>query len=265
MRIRMLLGVGLLSCVSAMASDQQGNWRLVWGDEFETEGAPDSTKWGYEKGMVRNREKQFYTAGRLENARVESGRLILEARKESYEGGECTSASVTTRGKASWTYGRVEVKAKLPQGRGVWPSIWMLGENIGEVGWPACGEIDIMEYVGFEPDTIYANVHMRRYNHARGTGKGSKLEVKAPYEGFHVYAVEWYPERMEFFVDDTKYFTFTNEGGGEAVWPFDQPQYLILNVAIGGTWGGQKGIDDAIFPQRMEVEYVRVYERKQGG
>ena len=128
--------------------------------------------------------------------------------------------------------GRIEVRAKLPRGRGVWPAIWMLGVDRERVGWPRCGEIDIMEYVGFEPDVIHANIHTGKYNHVRGTGKGSRLSVVAPFDDFH----------------------------GADVWPFDQPHYLILNLAIGGAWGGQRGIDDAIFPQRFEIDYVRVYQ-----
>jgi len=258
-------GGGMGWAAESPASGRSSSWKLVWSDEFEAAGAPDPAKWGYEVGKLRNRESQYYTRDRRENARVEGGRLILEARKEAYEGGaDYTSASLITLGRAAWTHARVEVRAKLPRGRGVWPAIWMLGMNRDKVGWPACGEIDIMEYVGFDPDTIHANVHMRRYNHVKNTGRGSKLKVAEPYGAFHVYAMEWNKARMDFFVDDRLYFSFANEGAGEDVWPFDQPFYLILNVAIGGSWGGQRGIDDAIFPQRMEIDYVRVYER-QGG
>jgi len=260
---------------------QAGEWSLVWSDEFNYTGLPDQEKWNYEQGFIRNRELQYYTKARKENARVENGHLVIEARKEEWpnpdyregassrrwqrsrEKAEYTSASLITRGKASWTYGRIEVKAKLPQGKGVWPAIWMLGTNIREVGWPECGEIDIMEYVGFDPNTVYANVHMEKYNHAKGTGKGSKIKADKPYESFHIYAVEWTPEQMDFFFDENKYFTFENEHGGVDVWPFDQPHYLILNLAIGGSWGGQKGIDESIFPQQFLIDYVRVYQKKQ--
>jgi beta-glucanase (GH16 family) len=256
------------------------DWRLVWSDEFDTPGAPDPAKWDYEEGFVRNREAQYYTRARLENARVEDGVLILEARQEpfpnaAYQEGSTdwrrrapeaayTSASLVTEGKAAWRYGRIEVRAKLPTGRGTWPAIWMLGVNRREVGWPKCGEIDIMENVGFDPDVIHANIHTQSYNHVQKTGKGSWLIVPRPYDDFHVYALEWFEDRMDFFVDDQKYFTFVNEQTGVDAWPFDQPFYLILNLAIGGSWGGQKGIDDAIFPQRMEVDYVRIYEAGPG-
>jgi beta-glucanase (GH16 family) len=236
-------------------------WKLVWADEFNNEGLPDQSKWNYEVGFIRNREKQYYTKARLENARVENGTLIIESRKEKYEKGEYTSASLHTWHKAEWLYGRIEVRAKLPTGKGMWPAIWMLGTNRREVGWPTCGEIDIMENVGFDPDTIHANVHTRAYNHVKRTNKGSKIKAEKPYEQYHVYAIEWHEDRIDFFLDDEKYFTFENEGTGNDVWPYDKPHYLILNAAIGGSWGGQKGIDDTIFPQKYYIDYVRVFKK----
>jgi beta-glucanase (GH16 family) len=273
--IRALLLVTCLSNFSAAAAE---NWKLIWADEFDREGLPDPKRWTNEAGFIRNRESQYYTAHRAENARVENGRLVIEARKEKFpnaryqpgesnrrrgpEFAEYTSASLTTETLGEWKHGRVEVKAKLPQGRGVWPAIWMLGENRHAVGWPACGEIDIMEYVGFEPNVIHANIHTKKYNHVKGTGKGDRLTVEKPFDAFHLYAIEWSAEKIDFFVDDQKYFTYAKEdGAGEDAWPFDQPFYLILNLAIGGAWGGQKGIDDSIFPQRYEIDYVRVFER----
>ncbi len=237
------------------------DFKLVWSDEFNKPGAPDPAKWTYEKGRIRNREAQYYTEARQENARIEKGRLILEARKEAWENAEYTSASLTTEGKASWSHGRVEVRAKLPGGRGTWPAIWMLGVNRKQVGWPKCGEIDIMENVGFEPEVIHANIHTEAYNHAKKTNKGNKITVKSPDRKFHVYSVEWDTNEMKFAVDGKVYFTYANEKTGAAAWPFDEPFYLILNVAIGGTWGGQKGIDETIFPRRMEVDWVRVFQK----
>lgn len=235
-------------------------WRLVWSDEFNAEGQPDPTRWGYEEGFIRNREKQFYTRARKENARIENGMLVIEARREDYKGAGYTSASLNTQGRMERVGGRFEIRAKLPTGRGTWPAIWMLGANMKEVGWPACGEIDIMENVGFEPDVIHANIHTSAYNHVKRTHKGNRIYVQKPHESFHVYAVEWRSDRLDFFVDGRKYFTFEKEDGGRDVWPFDQPHYLLLNLAIGGEWGGQKGIDDTIFPQRYFIDYVRVYE-----
>jgi beta-glucanase (GH16 family) len=255
------------------------DWQLVWSDEFEKPGLPDPARWDHETGFIRNDELQYYTRERKENARVEGGMLIIEARKErmknpaydpstpSRRGGrkrefaEYTSASLVTRGKASWTYGRIEVRAKLPSGRGTWPAIWTLGTDFGATPWPACGEIDIMEFVGFEPGNIHAHVHTRKYNHIAKTDKGDKTPVADASEKFHLYAVEWDAERIDFFVDGLKYFSYLNEGTGTDAWPFDKPQYLILNLAIGGSWGGQKGVDDEIFPQRFTIDYVRVYQK----
>ena len=261
----------------ADAASSPAGWKLVWSDEFNREGRPDPAKWTFEEGFVRNQETQYYTRARRENARVERGVLIIESRKErfpnaAYSAGsedwrkkpqqaEYTSASLTTRGRAAWTYGRVEVRAKLPTGRGMWPAIWMLGTNIDKVGWPRCGEIDIMENVGFDPDVIHANIHTESYNHVKRTNKGAPTRLESPHAGFHVYSMEWTPERIDVFLDGRKYFTFANEKTGTGAWPFDEPFYLILNSAIGGGWGGQKGIDDAIFPQRFEIDYVRVYQR----
>ncbi len=237
-----------------------GQWNLVWADEFDQDGLPDWTKWDYEVGAVRNNEAQYYTSRREKNARIENDMLIIEAHQESFSNMQYTSASLTTRSTATWRYGRIEVRAKLPTGRGMWPAIWMLGANIDQVGWPRCGEIDIMENVGFDPNRIYGSIHTAAYNHADKTGKGGQITIKAPYDEFHVYAIEWFAGRIDFFVDEQKYFTFKNEGTGVDAWPYDAPQYLILNIAVGGSWGGQKGIDSSIFPQRMYVDYVRVYQ-----
>jgi len=267
----------LLAAIPALAAD----WKLVWSDEFEKPGLPDSAKWDYESGFIRNAEQQYYTRARRENARIENGMLVIEARKEKFknpdydpaakdsqrirktrEFADYTSASLTTRGKEAWTYGRIEVRAKLPTGRGTWPAIWTLGATERQVGWPACGEIDIMEFVGFDPGVIHANIHTRKYNHMQKNGKGSQIKIADASTAFHNYAIEWYPDRLDFFVDDKKYFTYQNEGTGSDAWPYDKDQFLILNLAIGGAWGGQKGIDDTIFPQRYYIDYVRVYQKK---
>jgi beta-glucanase (GH16 family) len=234
-------------------------WTLVFADEFDVPGAPDPARWNHEIGYIANDEKQYYTSA-TENAHVEDGALVIEARREKRMGYEYTSARLNTKGRAEFLYGKVEIRAKLPTGRGTWPALWMLGANIDEVGWPACGEIDIMENVGHDPQAIVASVHTAAYNHVQGTQKNSTTKLDAPWTDYHVYAAEWSPGRIDAFVDGRKYFTFWNEGTGSRAWPFDKPQYLILNLAIGGTWGGQKGIDDALFPQRLYVDYVRVYQ-----
>jgi beta-glucanase (GH16 family) len=249
-------------------------WKLVWSDEFDTPGLPDPAKWDYEVGYVRNNELQYYTHARKENARVEGGNLVIEGIKEHYEipagdggrkGGkaagdfaEYTSAALITKGKESWTYGRIEVRAKLPQGKGVWPAIWMLGTNIPQVGWPACGEIDIMEFVGHTPDKVHATCHFGK--NGKHDSKGGKLTVAKPWEDFHVYAVEWTADGMDFYFDKDKYFTFpVDTATDKDANPFRKPQYLLINLALGGAWGGK--MDDTVLPQKLLVDYVRVYEK----
>lgn len=274
--MKLLRAITFLALLTQPAFSQ--NWKLVWADEFDKPGLPDPTKWSYETGFVRNNEAQYYTAGRLENARVENGMLIIEARKERFENAaydskapsgsrrarqfaDYTSASLTTRDRTNWTYGRIEVRAKLPPGRGTWPAIWTLGTNAARAGWPACGEIDIMEFVGFDPGIIHANIHTRKYNHVKKTGKGGQIKIPDCGEAFHVYALEWDAQALNFYVDEKKYFTYANEGSGEDAWPYDTGQYLILNLAIGGDWGGAKGLDESAFPQKYYIDYVRVYQR----
>ena len=202
-----------------------GAWTLVFSDEFDTAGAPDPSKWGYELGYIRNDEKQYYTS-RAENVRVEGGNLVVEGRKESFQGFGYTSASINTLGHFEFQYGKVEVRAKLPAGVGMWPAIWTLGVNRRTVGWPACGEIDIMENVGFEPARIHGSVHTTTYNHTKGTQKTATVDIAPPSNDFHVYTMEWYRDRIDVSVDGQKFFSFRNEGAGTPVWPFDAPQYL---------------------------------------
>lgn len=237
------------------------DWRLVFADEFDRPGTPDPAKWGYETGYIRNKEAQFYTA-RTENVRVQDGLLVIEGRREPHEGFAYTSASINTLGKFQFVYGRVEVRAKLPGGRGTWPAIWMLGVNRAEVGWPACGEIDIMEHVGFDPLRIVGSVHTAAYNHTINTHRSASVAGADPSADFYLYAMEWHPDRIDIFMDGQKYFTFTNEHTGSRTWPFDKAHYLLINLAIGGSWGGQRGIDDSRFPHRYLIDYVRIYERR---
>jgi beta-glucanase (GH16 family) len=253
--IVLLVLLTLFSCVH----EREKKWKLVWSDEFEYTGLPDTAKWDYETGYLRNAEAQYYTKSRPENARVENGMLIIEARRDFFHDSAYSSASLNTYNREEFLYGRIEMRAKLPYGKGVWPAFWMLGTNISEVDWPECGEIDIMEYVGYDTNTVHATVHTEAYNAAIGTQKGSRIKTEKPWETFHVYAAEWFRDRIDFYLDTTKYFTYRNEGTGNDVWPFDKPQYIILNLAIGGSWGGQYGIDTTIFPQQYIIDYVRVY------
>ena len=247
-------------------------YALVWADEFrqEPDGLPDPKKWIYEEGFVRNHESQYYTKARKENARIENGQLIIEARKEAFpytspEGpkeAHYTSAALETYGKADWLFGRIEVRAKLPAGKGVWPAIWTLGSNLHEpgVGWPRCGEIDIMELVGKEPGLIHGTLHYFTGKHA---SKGNPVAVDHPEDGFHVYAADWSPDWIDLSVDGRVYNHFAvNQAEYNGQNPFHKPQFLILNLALGGSWGGP--IDDSIFPQRMVVDYVRVYQKTSG-
>jgi beta-glucanase (GH16 family) len=238
---------------------------MVWSDEFNYKGLPDQSKWSYEEGFVRNNEKQYYTRDRLENARVEDGMLVIECRKEHFAPKDhppvsYTSASLTTLNHASWQYGRIEVRAKLPQGKGVWPAIWTLGTSFPKAEWPACGEIDIMELVGKDPNHIYGTLHYKSANGQNVEDQGIS-ELADPSGDFHIYAVEWDAERIEFFIDGRKYHTALLAKAGQGrTNPFRQPHYLILNFALGGDWGGP--VDDAILPQKLLIDYVRVYQRK---
>ncbi len=236
----------------------------IWADEFNYNGLPDPAKWGYDIGGHGwgNQEKQYYTKD-AKNARVENGVLIIEALKEKFENNDYTSARLVTKGKGDFLYGRFEFKAKLPKGRGTWPAGWMLAteKSYGANYWPDNGEIDIIEHVGFDQDRVHGNIHTKAFNHTIKTNKGNNIVVPGVSDGFHIYACEWTPDAISIEIDGNKYFTFPKQiNYGWAEWPFDKKFHMILNIAVGGGWGGQKGIDDSIFPQRMEVDYVRVYQ-----
>ncbi len=241
-------------------------WKLVWSDEFDTDGLPDSRKWDYDTARNKlgwhNEELQYYSRDRAENARVASGKLIITARKEKltsaadYGGQSYTSSRMLTRGKIDWTYGYFEIRAKLPCGLGTWPAIWMLGQS-GD--WPMLGEIDIMEHVGKKKGEVLGTVHTAAFNHTIGTQKGATTMVPDACDTFHNYQLRWEADQLVIGVDGKYYFQFANPKDGDLrKWPFSAPQYLLLNVAIGGQLGGP--VDDAIFPVQMEVDYVRVYQ-----
>ena len=253
---------------SKISSEQRiSKWQLVWADEFDYNGLPDPAKWRYDVGGDGwgNQELQYYTERRNKNAQVENGLLIIEARRERWKGSQYTSARLITKGKGDWTYGRFEVRAKLPAGRGAWAAIWML-PSVEEFGpWPNGGEIDIMEQVGFEPQLVHASVHTKSYHHSLGTQKTAQIEIPTAPTEFNIYAVEWTPEEIRGYVNQQQFFTFKNErltnpAADYQQWPFNQPFHMILNIAVGGTWGGARGVDQRIWPQRMEVDYVRVYQ-----
>ncbi len=243
-----------------------GSWELVWNDEFDYNGLPDSTKWNFDtKGNEYgwgNNEAQYYTANDTSNAFVENGVLTITAKIDSLGGKRYTSARLITKDKGDWLYGRFEIKAMLPSGLGTWPAIWMLPTDWEYGGWPASGEIDIMENVGYDPDTIVGTAHTESYNHTKGTQKSSKIYLPSSYTEFHVYSLEWDKNEYRLYVDDNHYYTYKNEEIGFKEWPFDKRFHLLLNLAIGGNWGGKEGINDSIFPHKFIIDYVRVYNKK---
>ncbi len=240
------------------------NWQFettpVWEDNFDNNGAPDPSKWTFEVGGSGwgNNELQYYTAGN--NASVLDGNLNIVAKKELSNGRQYTSTRMITKGRGDWQYGRFEVRAKLPKGKGTWPAFWMLSSDNSYGTWPASGELDIMEHVGFDLNNVHSSAHCSAYNHSRGNQKTSAKLVGGATDDFHVYTMDWTPYAVKGFVDGEQYFEFTNENTGFTTWPFNKKFYMILNLAIGGDWGGAQGVDDNIFPVTMQVDYVKVYK-----
>ena len=254
-------------------------WSLVWQDEFDYEGAPDPDKWNIEEWPARkvNDEDQTYTS-RSKNVRVEDGHLVIEAHKEDFNDAAYTSARIQSQGKGDFLYGRIEARAKMPQGKGTWAAIWMLPSDPFTYAttcsddpdwqgsqdcdaWPNSGEIDILEHVGYEMGHIHGTVHTKSYYWAVWEQRKGRVLFDDVDKEFFDYVLEWTPERIDIFVNDTLYFTYVNEGTGWKEWPFDKPFHVIINLAIGGYWGrAGGGIDDSIFPQRLLVDYIRVYE-----
>jgi len=247
-------------------SEKENLYNLVWSDEFNYNGLPDTVKWSYDtEGNSHgwgNNELQHYTANRKENASVDDEYLYIKAVKEAWKGKDYTSARLISKNKGDWLYGRFEVRAKLPSGRGTWPAIWMLPTDWEYGDWPKSGEIDIMEHVGYEPDSIYASAHTESYHHSIGTNKTAGIEIKDSESAFHDYILEWEKDEYKVYVDTNLYLTFKNEGSSYKEWPFDKRFHILLNVAVGGNWGAVKGIDTNIFPQEMVIDYVRVYQKK---
>ena len=263
--IPILVAAALALLAGTASAQERPGYTLLWSDEFDQAGPPDPATWSYDTHANRsgwyNDELQYYSADRLENARVEDGKLVISARRETladradHGGQQYSSARLISKGKAEWTYGLVEVRAKLPCGKGSWPAIWTLGAR---AGWPDGGEIDIMEHVGKTPGDVFGTVHNRS---TAGTyGKSGQTRVPDACDAFHDYSIDWTPEAISFAVDGKPYHRYVNEKTGVAQWPFDSPQYLLLNLAIGGAMGGE--VDDSIFPIRFEIDHVRVYQRK---
>ena len=252
-------------------------YRLTWAEEFNGNGLPDNKYWNAsDTGGVINNEQQDYRKNDLKCTRVENGKLILDAYKDPHDGVkgwgsnepyhfEYSAGEVHTRGKKTFKYGRIDVSAKIPIGRGVWPAIWLMPEGNVYGGWPNGGEIDVMEYVwgdGNKHNTVYSTVHTKDIDHngnkiASGLGHSFTLDSE-----FHLYSLVWKEDQLDMLFDNRIVFSFEKKGETFVTWPFDQPFYLIMNIAVGGSWGGTWGIDESAFPKRMEVDYVRYYEEE---
>lgn len=266
--MRVIFTIICVCALSVLGTAQ--NWSLVWSDEFTGTGAPDATKWTFDTQGNEwdwgNKELQNYTPASQHNAWLENGSLVIEARKEKYtwpgdnQQRDYTSARLRTINKGDWLYGKVEVRALLPTGKGMWPAIWMLPTDDAYGGWPKSGEIDIMENVGYEPNKIVCTAHSESYNFTIGNQISKNIAVADPHVNWHVYSMEWNANKLDLLIDGAVVLSYPNPKTGSAAWPFDKRFHLLLNVAVGGSWGGQQGVDDAIFPQRMLVDYVRVYE-----
>jgi len=246
---------------SPTAEWERPGWTLAWHDEFDgTE--LDLKNWTFDigGGGWGNQEWEAYT-DRPENVRVEAGMLVIEARREEelIGGREYSSARIKTQGLHAWQYGRIEARLKLPYGQGIWPAFWMLGEDINTKGWPACGEIDIMEFIGKEPDHLYATVHAPGYSGGGGVGSSLTTSAESLKDDFHVYAIEWEQNEIRWYFDNQQYFKVTAEEV-PAQWTFDHPFFIILNLAVGGGWPGYPD-ETTVFPQFLNVDYVRVYQK----
>jgi len=235
--------------------------KLVWSDEFDYVGPPNPEKWNFQVGDHGwgNNELQMYTDGA--NAWVDGEKLIIEARKE---GDQITSTRMNTSGKGDWLYGRIEVRAKVPKLKGTWPAIWMLPTDWEYGGWPKSGEIDIMEHVGYDLDVIHTTIHTEAFHHEINTHIGVHEKLEGATDEFKVYAMEWTPEELTWFVDGKKQFVYKPEEHCEKVtsaeWPYNKRFHLLLNLAFGGDWGGAQGVDLDGLPARFEVDWVRVYQ-----
>jgi beta-glucanase (GH16 family) len=265
-----LLSTAVFCGGSSEAWAQQPNYALVWSDEFSAPNGspPDSSKWIMETGGGGwgNNELESYT-NRAQNVHVQDGNLVISAKKESYKGADgimrqYTSARLKTLGLFEQRYGRFEARIRIPRGQGIWPAFWMLGNNIGTVDWPGCGEIDIMENIGKEPDKMHGTIHGPGYSGSEGLGGTYTLPSGKFADNFHIFAVEWEPSAIRFYVDGNLYETRTPADLPTGkTWVFDHPFFILLNVAVGGGWPGNPD-RTTVFPQRMLVDYVKVYAKK---
>jgi beta-glucanase (GH16 family) len=267
-----IVGLAVIQLMSEIVyqfnKPDEPSYELFWSDEFDTDGAPDSEIWEYVLGDGcpslcgwGNNELEYYT-DKPENIRVENGQLIIQIQSDSSYKNNYTSGKIRSRSSKSIQYGKVEISAKNPSGIGTWPALWMLPENSTYGGWPRSGEIDIMEHVGYDPDTIVGTVHTESYNHIKGTQRGQYYYLPDNESAYHEYEIQWSPEKIDFLVDDNLYFTFENEEKSSKEWPFDKEFYVIMNLAVGGNWGGKNGVDESIVGQQFLIDYVRVYKEE---
>lgn len=243
-------------------------WELVWSDEFENTGLPDSSKWSYNIGNWGwgNKELQYYTEAKVENAEVKDGKLFIRAIKD--EKGNWTSARLSTQGKSAFQYGKIEFMARVPSNRGLWSAGWLLGNDYeDELSWPYCGEIDILECVGYEIDDEsgnginHATCHTPKYYFKKNNQIGNEIKVEDMSDSFHSYSIEWDSSSIRAYLDGEHYYTY-DKNQDSLEWPFHKPQNIIVNLAVGGGWGGQKGIDPTFSEAEYILDYIRVYQRK---
>jgi beta-glucanase (GH16 family) len=246
-----------------IAIKPQKNWVLVWSDEFNGDNgsAVDNSKWVQETGGNGwgNNEEQHYTEG-TNNCYIENENLVIEAKKEEYEKSKYTSARIKTNGKFDFKYGKVEIKAKLPLGQGIWPAFWMLGSDFDSAGWPDCGEIDIMENIGRTPKTVNGTAHAPGYSGNMGLGNSLTIDEDLT-SSYHIYSIEWSKDKIEWFMDGKKYHTLNPETIGGNKWAFNKDFFLLLNLAVGGNWPGYPD-NTTMFPQKYYIDYVHVYQFK---
>jgi len=253
--------------------DNIDDWQPVWCDEFDTDGLPDSTKWSYDVGGGGwgNNELQYYTENDLDNARVSDGNLYITAIKETIGTNDYTSARLVSKYRGDWLYGRIQIRAKMPAGRGLWSALWMLPTDWKYGGWPSSGEIDIMEYVGYDKNRVYGTIHTGAYNHGLGTQIGFNKQVLNVETEFQLYEMVWEPGKIDLYINGElfAYFGYNPNTNVDILnsdaWPFDQRFHLLMNIAVGGDWGGAMGVDNTIFPQSMVVDYVRVFQKDYQG
>jgi beta-glucanase (GH16 family) len=263
--MKYIVSVVTLFCVLFLSCkrepDAEPTYKLVWSDEFNYTGLPDSTRWTFEVGTPRNNEAQYYQPKRLANSRVENGNLILTALNDNFQSRPISSASIMTKGKTDFLFGKIEVRAKMPTGKGAWSAIWTKGTNQDVVGWPACGEIDIMEWLGSVPQFVFGSLHKADASGKDAAQISISPETKDLSENFHTYTLEWDETQIRMFIDDVNFAIYKASDMTAAEWQqFTKPHFMLLNLAMGGSSGGT--IDYSKFPFIFTIDYVRYYKKE---